>query len=63
MGILSGNSEEVQADFLFSTVQMMSKKKIYSLFAPEYFDYIIIDACVIIGLKRGSLVNIKVRSS
>lgn len=43
MGLLSGNHREVGADYLFSTVQTMSKDDILTSFAPDYFDYIIID--------------------
>lgn len=42
-GILSGNHKEVEADYLFSTVQMMSKPECYQQFSPDVFDYIIID--------------------
>ena len=42
-GMLSGNQREVEADFIFTTVQMMSKERVYSQFSKEHFDYIIID--------------------
>lgn len=43
MGILSGNSKEVDSDFVFSTVQTLSKDEVLQSFAKDEFDYIIID--------------------
>ncbi|MDR0880176.1 MAG: DEAD/DEAH box helicase [Clostridioides sp.] len=43
MGILSGNSRDTEADYLFSTVQMMSREDVRREFHSECFDYIIID--------------------
>lgn len=43
VGLLSGNSHEMDAEYLFSTVQTMSKEEILHQFGPDYFDYIIID--------------------
>lgn len=42
-GILSGNSKEYDVDYLFSTVQMMSKQETLERYLPDYFDYICID--------------------
>ncbi len=42
-GLLSGTSKELQADYLFSTMQMMSKSEIYTQFAADEFDVIVID--------------------
>lgn len=42
-GLLTGNYHNKDADYLFSTVQTMSKDDTLHSFAPEYFDYIIID--------------------
>ena len=42
-GILSGNHRDFHADYLFSTINMMSKEDILAKFAPTHFDYIIID--------------------
>lgn len=42
-GLLSGNEKNFDKDYLFSTVQMMQKEDIHQKFAPDYFDYIIID--------------------
>lgn len=43
VGIYSGNKRELEADFIFSTVQTISKKEHLEQFEKEYFDYIIID--------------------
>lgn len=43
MGIYSGNRKELSCDFLFATVQTISKKEHLSFFDPTHFDYIVID--------------------
>lgn len=43
MGILSGNNKDLNKDFLFSTVQTLSKDYILEKFNKDTFDYIIID--------------------
>ena len=43
MGILSGSMKDTDADYLFSTIQMMAKEDVHQQFPPTYFDYIIID--------------------
>lgn len=43
MGLFSGNKKEVSADFLFSTVQTISKQENLELFNNKHFDYIVID--------------------
>ena len=43
MGILSGHLKDFNAQFLFSTVQTLSKDTTLEKFAPDYFDYIVID--------------------
>ena len=43
MGIYSGNKREKDKDFLFSTVQTISKEDHLSGFEKDHFDYIIID--------------------
>lgn len=43
MGLLSGNKKEIDSDYLFSTIQMMSKNAVHTMFEPDHFDYIIID--------------------
>ena len=42
-GIYSGNKKELDADFVFSTVQTISKDNHLQNFANDTFDYIIID--------------------
>lgn len=44
-GILSGKSREFGVDFLFATMQMLSKEDILSHYSPEDFDVIILDEC------------------
>ena len=44
-GLLSGNSREFGAEFLFATMQMMSKDEILSYYTPEELDVIILDEC------------------
>lgn len=44
-GLLSGNSRELGAEFLFATMQMMSKEDILSHYSPRDFDVIILDEC------------------
>ncbi len=43
MGIYSGNRREIDADFIFTTIQTLSKKEHLSQFNPNHFDYITID--------------------
>ena len=43
MGIYSGSKRELEKDFLFSTVQTISKIEHLKVFEPNHFDYIIID--------------------
>lgn len=43
MGLLTGNTKDVQKDFLFSTIQTLSKNATLQQFASDYFDYIVID--------------------
>lgn len=42
-GILSGNSKEIDAKYLFATIQTISQHSSLSNFDPETFDYILID--------------------
>lgn len=42
-GIVSGSNNAFDADYLFSTMQMMAKDHVLTRYQPEYFDYIIID--------------------
>lgn len=43
VGKLSGTSKDRDAQYLFSTVQTMSKPEIMKTYQPEHFDYICID--------------------
>jgi superfamily II DNA or RNA helicase/HKD family nuclease len=43
MGLYTGNERDINKDFLFSTVQTISKAEHLSKFKPDEFDYIIID--------------------
>lgn len=43
MGLYSGNKRELEADYIFSTVQTISKSEHYELFSKDHFDYIVID--------------------
>lgn len=42
-GLLSGNSHDTEADYLFATMQTLGKKDVLSQFAPDDFDVIVID--------------------
>ncbi len=43
MGLYSGDQRELDCDFVFSTIQTISKSTHLENFSREYFDYIIID--------------------
>ncbi|WP_294406858.1 DEAD/DEAH box helicase [uncultured Clostridium sp.] len=43
MGILSGSSKDTSKDFIFSTVQTLSKDDVLNSFDKNTFDYIVID--------------------
>jgi superfamily II DNA or RNA helicase/HKD family nuclease len=43
MGLYSGNVRELEADFIFSTVQTISKDEHLQQFAKDHFNYIVID--------------------
>ena len=55
-GLLSGNSKDFDKNYLFSTIQTMSKDDVYTRFSPEHFDYIIVDEVH----KAGALSYLKV---
>lgn len=42
-GILSGNSKDIHAKYLFATIQTISKDDYLENFGKNYFDYILID--------------------
>lgn len=51
MGILSGNSKNTNSDFIFSTVQTLSKDDVLNRFDKCEFDYIVIDEVHKAGAK------------
>lgn len=51
MGILSGNSKDINKDFIFCTIQTLSKPEVYESFNKDEFDYIIIDEVHKAGAK------------
>lgn len=50
-GLLSGNKKESDSNYLFSTIQMMSKDEIYQKYDRNEFEYIIIDEVHRAGAK------------
>ena len=42
-GLLSGNSKDSNSNYLFSTIQTMSKDDVFTKFDRNHFDYIVID--------------------
>ena len=42
-GILSGNSKETEAKYLFATIQTISKDNYLEQFPQDYFDYVLVD--------------------
>jgi superfamily II DNA or RNA helicase/HKD family nuclease len=42
-GVLSGSDKNIQASYLFATIQTISKSEVLLQFNPEEFDYILID--------------------
>ena len=42
-GILSGSKKDFEADFLFATIQSVSKTETLSSFEPNHFDWIVVD--------------------
>jgi len=43
MGLYTGHEHGLSADYLFATVQTLSKPENYRQFSPDYFEYIVID--------------------
>lgn len=43
MGLYTGNNKALEADFIFSTVQTISKQENLEQFDKDHFDYIVID--------------------
>lgn len=50
-GLVSGSYKEYNKDFIFATMQTMSKKDVFSNFSEQHFDLIIIDECHHAGSK------------
>lgn len=42
-GLLSGTNKDFDKNYLFSTIQTMSKEDVYTRYDPEHFDYIVVD--------------------
>ena len=58
MGLLSGNSKDFEAEFLFSTMQMMAKPEIRNQFSPEEFEVIVIDEVHRVGANSyGAIID------
>ena len=51
MGMYSGYEKNLEADYLFSTIQTISKSENLQLFGQNYFDYIVIDETHRAGAK------------
>lgn len=43
LGLYSGSTKNINADYVFSTVQTFSRDEHLEKFTPDYFDYIVID--------------------
>ncbi len=43
LGLYSGSTNNINADYVFSTVQTFSRDEHLEKFTPDYFDYIVID--------------------
>lgn len=48
-GILSGSHKDTNVDFLFATMQIMSKKEVYEQFSKDNFEVIVIDEAHRVG--------------
>ncbi len=48
-GILTGGTKDTNADYIFATVQTLAKDETLNQFAPDAFDYIVIDEAHHIG--------------
>jgi HKD family nuclease len=51
MGIYSGREQDITAEYLFSTIQTISKQAHLDKFDPNHFDYIVIDETHRAGAK------------
>ena len=55
-GLLTGNNKDYDKPYIFSTIQTMSKKDVYTRFSKDHFDYIVVDEVH----KAGALSYLKV---
>ena len=55
-GLLTGNRKDFDKNYIFSTIQTMSKEDIYHRFSENHFDYIVVDEVH----KAGALSYLKV---
>lgn len=42
-GLVSGNSKKFEKNYVFATIQTMSKESVYRCYEKDHFDYIVID--------------------
>lgn len=42
-GLVSGNLKQFEKNYIFSTIQTMSKDDVYTRFSRDHFDYIVVD--------------------
>jgi len=57
MGKYTGTSKEIEAEFLFATVQTLSKKENLTIFKADEFDYIIFDEVHHAGAKTYQIIH------
>ena len=50
-GLLTGQNKNTEADFIFATIQTISKQEVYQSFSKNYFDEIIIDEVHRVGAE------------
>ncbi len=50
-GVFSGNSKDTSSDFIFSTIQTISKPENFEKFKTDHFDYIVLDETHRAGAK------------
>ncbi len=56
MGILTGSEKDFEAEYIFSTIQTLSKPEVLKKFAPDHFNYIVIDEVHRSGTKSYSTI-------
>lgn len=55
-GFLSGGQKDLNADFIFATIQTLSREDCYKNIPSEYFDYIIVDEAHRAGAPSYSII-------